>query len=47
VAPDGRTLAGGSWLLRLTLALDVGAERAAWRRAGRTQAEHADLAFVL
>jgi hypothetical protein len=47
VDPDGSPLAGGPWLLRLTLALDVGAERAAWRRAGSTQAEHADLAFLL
>ena len=47
VLPDGNPLASGPWLLNLNLALDVGAERATWRRAGSTQAKTADLAFLL
>jgi hypothetical protein len=34
-------------VLRLTLALDVGAERAVWRRAGRSDPEIAELRFRL
>jgi len=38
---------GGEHVLRLTLALDVGAERAVWRRAARSDPEIAELRFRL
>jgi hypothetical protein len=37
----------GAWNLQLALRLDVGAERAAWRRGGSTAAEAGELRFAI
>ena len=37
----------GAWSLRLALRLDVGAERAVWRRGGSTAAEAGVLRFAI
>ena len=45
VRADGSPFPAGSWELGLVLRLDVGAERAVWRRGGSTAAEVAVLRF--
>jgi hypothetical protein len=47
VRPGGAALASGEWALRLELAMDIGAERAAWTRAGSAAPESGVLRFVL
>jgi hypothetical protein len=45
VPASAEAFPSGEHVLRLTLALDVGAERAVWRRAGRSDTETAELRF--
>ena len=45
VLAGARPFAAGTWALELSLRLDVGAERAVWRRAGSTAPEAGRLAF--
>jgi hypothetical protein len=47
VRAGGAALASGEWSLRLELAMDVGAERVAWTRAGSTAPEVVTLRFAL
>jgi hypothetical protein len=47
VRSGGAALASGEWSLRFELAMDVGAERAAWTRAGSTTPESGALRFTL
>jgi hypothetical protein len=47
VRPGGAPLASGEWSLRLELAMDIGAERAVWTRAGSAAPESGTLRFVL
>jgi hypothetical protein len=47
VRPGGAPLASGQWSLRLELAMDAGAERAVWTRAGSAAPETGTLHFVL
>jgi hypothetical protein len=47
VRSAGAALAPGEWSLRLELAMDIGAERATWTRAGSTAPENATLRFTL
>ena len=47
VRSGGAAFARGPWTLGLALRLDVGAERAAWRRCGSTAPETGLLRFAL
>ena len=47
VRTDGQAFAAGPWTLNLALRLDVGAERATWRRGGSSVAEAGALRFAL
>jgi len=47
VRSGGAPLASGRWSLRLELAMDIGAERAVWTRAGSADPETGTLHFIL